>query len=104
MREEGERKRYLDVPLAGAQGVQTQLVGDLSDGLGVGEILLVGEDKEDRVTELILPQHLLELKGGLINTLTVIRVDNVNNSLGVLVVVAPQRPDLVLSTNIPSRG
>lgn len=44
----------LDEPVALADGVEAELVGDLGGGHGVGEILLVGENQQDGVAELIL--------------------------------------------------
>ena len=91
----------LDVPLAVGDRVQAKLIGNLADRHGVGEILLVGEDKEDSITQFILLQHLLELLVGLRDTLTIVGVNNENKTLGVLEVVAPQGTDLVLTSDIP---
>lgn len=41
-------------PVALAQGVQAQLVGDLCGRHGVGEVLLVGKDQQHGVAQLIL--------------------------------------------------
>lgn len=65
------------------------------------QILLVGEDQEESVPELILVQHTLQLLSCLNNTIAIVGVDNEDNTLGVLEVMPPQRPDLVLSSNIP---
>lgn len=62
----------LNVPLAGAEGVEAELVGDLADAHGVGQILLVGKDKEGGVAELVLTEHLLELLVGLSNSVSVV--------------------------------
>lgn len=66
-----------------------------------GKILLVGEDQEDGVPQLVLVQHALEFFPGLGDTVTIVGVDDENNALGVLEVVAPQRSNLVLTTNVP---
>lgn len=66
-----------------------------------GKILLVGEDKEDSISELILVEHALKLLSGLDNTVAIVGVDNEDDTLGVLEVVPPQRTDLVLTTDIP---
>lgn len=92
----------LDVPLASAERVQAELVGDLRDGHGVRKILLVGEDKNDDVLELLLPKHLVEFLSGLANSLTIVRVDHKDETLGVLEVVAPERANLVLTADIPN--
>lgn len=44
-----------------AQGVETELIGDLCGVHGVGQVLLVGKDKQKRVTEFIFVQHTLQL-------------------------------------------
>lgn len=56
----------LDVPVALAQGVEAELVGDLSSVHGVGQILLVGEDEEDGLAELVLVEHAVQLVARLI--------------------------------------
>ena len=81
--------------------MQAKLVGDLGGVHGVGQILLVGEDEEESVTELVLVEHALELLTGLDNTVAIVGVDDENDTLGVLEVMSPQGPDLVLSTHIP---
>lgn len=63
--------------------------------------MLVGEHQEKGVTEFILVQHALQLLTGLDDTVTVIAVDNENDTLGVLEVVSPERTDLVLTTDVP---
>lgn len=88
-------------PSALSKGVQTKLVGDLGGVHGVGQILLVGEDEKEGVTELVLVEHALELLTGLDNTVAIVGVDDEDDTLGVLEVVPPQRADLVLSTDIP---
>lgn len=36
------------------------------------------------------------------NSLAIVRIDNENDGIGVLVVIAPQRPNLVLAANVPT--
>ena len=83
------------------EAVETELVGDLSGVHGVGKILLVGEDKQESITELILVEHALELLTRLRDTFPIVGVDDEDDTLGVLEVMSPQRTNLVLSTNIP---
>jgi len=85
------------------QGVLRKLVLGLSCRLGATywKILLVGEDQQESITEFILVQHALQLFPSLDNTISVVGVDNEDDTLSVLEVVSPQRTDLVLSTNIP---
>ena len=66
-----------------------------------GKILLVGEDQKESVPELILVQHALQLLSCLNHTIAIVGVDNEDNTLSVLEVMPPQRPDLVLSSDIP---
>ena len=97
----------LDVPLTTHVG-ETETLGDLVHRHGVGEILLVGEHKKDGVAELVLTEHAVKLLLGtvlgttlVINTLLIVGIDDEDDTLGVLVVVTPQRTDLVLTTDIP---
>ena len=68
-----------------------------------GQILLVGEDQKNGISELILIQHALQFLSGLNNTIAIIAVNNEDDALSVLEVVSPQRPDLILSTDVPHR-
>lgn len=65
------------------------------------QILLVGKDQQDGISQLILIQHALEFLSGLNNTLAIVAVDDEDDTLGVLEVMSPQRSDLVLATDIP---
>jgi hypothetical protein len=65
------------------------------------QILLVGEDQEKGVPELVLVQHALQLLAGLDNTITIVAVNHEDDTLSVLEVVAPQRTNLILTTDIP---
>jgi len=101
-----------------SQAVKTQLICDLGGVHGIlqlcqhvlcnhwaadtdWQILLVGEDQKNGISELVLIQHSLKFLPGLDNTVTIIAVNNEDDTLGVLEVMSPQRSDLVLSTNIP---
>lgn len=65
--------------------------------------MLVGKNEQERIAQLVLAEHALQLLAGLVHTVTVIGIDNEDDALGVLEVVSPERPDLVLTTNIPHR-
>lgn len=65
------------------------------------QILLVGKDQEQSIPEFVLVQHPLELLTGLADTLPIVGVDDEDDSLGVLEVMAPERTDLILTTDIP---
>jgi len=75
----------------------------LVDGGGktYGQILLVGKDQQDGISQLILVQHALKFLSGLDDTISIVAVDNEDDTLGVLEVVSPQGTDLVLTTDIP---
>lgn len=122
-------RTHLDIPRPLPETLEAELVGDLRGVHGVGQILLVSEDKEESVPELVLVQHPLELLSCLGNTFPVIRVDDEDDALGILEVcrwrdgseimsrleggygemmgkrrrrtVPPEGTDLVLSSNIP---
>ena len=53
--------RYVYAPVAAAEAVEAELVGDLGGAHGVGEILLVGEDQNDGFPQLVLVEHLVQL-------------------------------------------
>ena len=70
----------LDVPVALAEGVKSELVSDLSGVHGVGQILLVGEHEEEGVPELVLVEHAVKLIAGLSNTLAIVGINNEDDS------------------------
>jgi hypothetical protein len=75
---------HLNIPSSLSEAVEAELIGNLSSVHGVGQILLVGEDKEESITELIFVQHPLQLLASLRNTLSIIRIDYEDDTLGVL--------------------
>ena len=84
-----------------SQAVEAKLVGDLGSVHGVGQILLVGEDQQESVSEFVLVEHALQLLAGLNHTVTIVAVDDEDDALRVLEIVAPERTDLVLATHVP---
>lgn len=50
---------YLNVPSSLPQAMETELISDFGCVHGVGQVLLVGEDEEESVSQLILVQHAL---------------------------------------------
>ena len=56
--------------------------------------LLVGKDEEHRVAELVLAEHPVQLVARLADAVAVVRVDDEDQALRVLEVVAPERADL----------
>ena len=75
---------HLDEPRPLSQGMETKLVSDFSSIHGVRKILLVGEHQEQSVAKLILVQHPLQLLTRFRHTITVVRVDDEDDALGVL--------------------
>lgn len=65
------------------------------------QVLFVGKDQQECISELILVQHSLELLAGLADTFPVVGVDHEDDALGVLEIMAPEGTNLVLSSNIP---
>lgn len=64
--------------------MEPKFVGNLSSIHRVGQILLVGKDKQERITELILVEHALQLLTCLGDTLAIVGVDHENDTLGIL--------------------
>ena len=65
------------------------------------KILLVGEYKQQGIPQFVLVQHALQLLTCLNNTVTIVTIDNKDDALGVLEVMPPEGPNLVLPTDIP---
>jgi hypothetical protein len=81
--------------------MQAQLIRDLGGIHGIGQILLVGEDEEQRIPQLVFVEHALQLLAGLDDTVAVVAVDDEDDALRVLEVVSPERADLVLAADVP---
>ena len=64
-------------------------------------ILFISEDEENSVSEFFLSKHSMEFFLSKIHTIFITGVNDKDESLGVLVVVSPEKSDFVLSTNIP---
>jgi hypothetical protein len=82
--------------------METKFVGYLRDGHGVREILLVAQDEERSVSEFILSQNFLELQGGFVDSLAIVGIDDEDNAFSVVVIVSPQRPNLILASYVPN--
>jgi len=91
----------LDVPLTVAKAVEAKFVGHFSGTHSVGEVLLVGEDKEDGITELILIKHAVHLVASGVDTVPIVGVNHEDKTLCVLVVVSPERANLILASDVP---
>ena len=65
--------------------------------MSLASVLLVCKDQQHRVAHLILIQHFVEFLSGVLNPIPVVAVDDIDETVGALVVVAPQGADLVLA-------
>ena len=63
----------------------------------LASVLLVCKDQQHRVAHLILIQHFVEFLSGVLNPIPVVAVDDIDETVGALIVVAPQGADLVLA-------
>lgn len=87
----------LDVPSSSTEVVETKLVGHLRCAHRIWQVLLVGENQENRLSQLVLIQHAVQFIASSINTVAIVRVHHEDETLSILVVVPPQRADLVTS-------
>ena len=93
--------RRVTYPSTLSQAVQAKLIGDLGSVHGIGQILFVGENQEQRISKFVLVQHSLQFFAGLDDTVTIVAVDDEDDTLSVLKIMPPQWSDLVLSTHVP---
>jgi hypothetical protein len=89
------------VPRARAQGGQAQLLCHIRRLHCLGQILLVGENEQDGLSELGLVEHAVQLLASVLGALAVVAVHDEDQALRVLVVVAPEGTNLILSTDVP---
>lgn len=64
------------------------------------EILFVGKDEQETVLHFTIRDDAVELLSGLIYPVSVLRVNDKDQSLGASVVVSPQWSNLVLTTDV----
>lgn len=57
-----EGRARLDVPVVALDGVQRERVGELLDGHGVLQVLLVGHDQHRRARQVLVPQQREQLR------------------------------------------
>lgn len=84
----------LDVPVVLGDGMNLHLLGDLGDRVGVRQVLLVGENEDNGVGHIGLGEERLELETGLFGAVSIVRVDDVNQTVRSLIVMAPQSANL----------
>jgi len=75
---------HLNVPRPLTKALKTKLVCDLRGIHGIGQILLIGKNQKEGITELILVEHPLQLFPCLGDTLPIVRVNDENDTLSVL--------------------
>ena len=80
----GANWAYLNVPYSLPQAMKPELVCDLGGVHGIGEILFVCKDEEKSITELIFVEHPLEFFPCFRNTLPIVRIDDEDDTLGIL--------------------
>mmetsp|Transcript_5216 Transcript_5216/g.16452 ORF Transcript_5216/g.16452 Transcript_5216/m.16452 type:complete len:252 (+) Transcript_5216:9-764(+) len=93
----------LDVPTAAAEFVEAQALRELGRRHGAREVLLVREDQQPRIAQRSLGQHAVKHFFGFRDAVAVVGVHDEHDGLRVLVVVAPERADLVLAADVPHR-
>ncbi len=79
---------YLDEPCSLSETVKAKLVGDLRCIHSIGQILLVGENEQESITELIFVEHPLQFLARLRDTLPIVGIDNKDDTLCVLEIYA----------------
>jgi len=67
-----------------------------------GKILLVRKHKEQTLLHLSITQYPMEFLLGFVNSFSILAVNHENEPLRPCVVMAPERPDFVLSSNVPN--
>lgn len=81
--------------------MESEFVSHLCNRHRVWQVLFVGKDQQSGVTELIFSEKLLEFIGDFVDTRSVIRINDEDNSLGVVVVMSPESANFVLTSDIP---
>ena len=97
----GSGAATLNEPNALTEGVEAELFLNFRSRHSIGKILFVGEDEENSVAEFIFREHLVELIAGLTDTFTIVRVNDEDDTVGVLEVVSPEGAELILTTDVP---
>jgi hypothetical protein len=63
--------------------------------------LLVGKDEKQAVLHFPVTENTVKLLAGLIDALTITRVDDENEALCTGVVMPPERTNLILTADVP---
>mmetsp|Transcript_46429 Transcript_46429/g.122642 ORF Transcript_46429/g.122642 Transcript_46429/m.122642 type:complete len:208 (-) Transcript_46429:37-660(-) len=91
----------LDSPGAVLNRCEVEGLGNLIGGRGLQEVLLVGEDEQRDGGELVLREQFTKLRAALFQAAAVGRVDDVDEGIRGLEVVAPIRANSLLTSNVP---
>ena len=92
----------MDVPRLSADGVQTKLVSHLWSCHGTLDVLFVCVNEDNCVLQLFVVYHFVQLLSSVIDSVSVVGINNEDDALGVGVVMSPQLSDLVLTTDVPN--
>lgn len=76
------------------------LLGHLGNRVGVGQILLVGKDQNNSVGHVGLREERLELETSLFGAVSIIGVNDVDQTVRSLVVMAPQSTNLIIQSSM----
>ena len=90
----------LNIPLSLTEVTQLEDFLEFGGGDGVGEILFVGVDEESGILEVVVAEGVFEFSSSFLDTGAVGAVDNVDDAVSVLVVVAPERTEASLTTDV----
>eukprot|EP00740_Mantoniella_antarctica_P002650 CAMPEP_0181360730 /NCGR_PEP_ID=MMETSP1106-20121128/6835_1 /TAXON_ID=81844 /ORGANISM="Mantoniella antarctica, Strain SL-175" /LENGTH=181 /DNA_ID=CAMNT_0023474049 /DNA_START=296 /DNA_END=842 /DNA_ORIENTATION=- len=91
----------LDLPRSILDVKEAEALGDVVCRECLHQVALVGKHQQRHRRELILPQDLVQLEACLVHAFAVRGVHNVDERLGVLVIVAPVWANRLLPTNVP---
>ena len=90
-----------DIPHPLFQLRQPQLLRDFCRCHSARDVLLVGEDKEQRFFHLTVENDAVQLLSRLVYPCAVVGVDDEDEALGAGEVVTPERADLILAADVP---
>lgn len=74
----------LDIPSSLPETMQPKLICNFSSVHGVGQILLVCENKQKSITQFILVKHPLEFFASFRHTFPIVRINDEDDALSIL--------------------
>jgi hypothetical protein len=66
------------------------------------QILLISEHEQQALLHFSVAENPMKFLLGLVDTVTVLAVDNEDETLGTGVIMPPERTDLILPSNVPN--